>query len=350
MFSSKSERSGAELLPSSSEAFAERMDMLASTVSSTAAALAKTDGEIASLRRELGSGLARLEELTVELRSRARASDVHELQKQLGSLTFEHSRTPEPKRVDDLSSKVAVLAERVNTLAATVSTTAASVAGRDGEVAALRRQFSEGPQGPAVDEALLRRVQDAVAASASASMRIESYGDEVTALASRVDLLAETLTALTRRVEADEKERLTLAASVAEAAASRWREVERSLGDLADRLDAAEQHEAALASELGRVTSLWPAALRSLEGRVEELANAPRPPASDPGLPTDDLAVLGALRSLEQRMQRADESAREDREAVLDRLERLAGGLEAGSSLVTAGAEIVPLRAEPVDA
>ena len=237
MFSSKRERSGADLLPSSEEAFAERLDMLASTVSSTAAAVAKTDGEIANVRRELGNGLARIEELTAEIRSRGRASDVRELEKKVAALAFERSRSSDPKRLDDLRSHVGVLAERVNTLASTVASAAASVAGRDGEIAALRRQVGEGPRAPSVDDALRRRVEDAAAAAASASLRVESYGDHIAELAGRMEGIEARLAELARRVELEERERVSLAASIADAAAAREREIELVLASLARRAE-----------------------------------------------------------------------------------------------------------------
>lgn len=345
MFSSKRERSGAELLPRSDEAFAERLDMLASTVSATAAALAKTDGDIVGLRRELGSGLARVEELTAELRSRARASDVHELQKKVGSLTFETTAKPETKRLDDLGSKVSMLAERVDTLASTVATTASSVAGRDGEVAALRKQFGQGPQGGTVDAALLRRVEDAASASASASLRVESYGEQIAALAGRVDETGERLAELAERLATAELERAALTTSIADAAETLRRELGSALGDLVARLGAAEERGAQVAAELARAKSLWPAALRALETRVDELARASGPGGGERSH-IDDRHVLVALRTLEQRMHQADEAARAEREAVVERLERLSVQLDARQDFVPAAVEVLPFATE----
>lgn len=345
MFSSKRERSGAELLPRSDEAFAERLDMLASTVSATAAALAKTDGEIVGLRRELGNGLARVEELTAELRSRARASDVHELQKQVGSLTVQPSTKSDTKRLDDLGSKVAMLAERVDTLASTVATTAGSVAGRDGEVAALRRQLGQAPQGTTVDGALLRRVEDAASAAAASSLRIESYGERIAALADRADESGERLAELSERLGTVERERAALVSAVADAAESLRRELGTVLGDLSTRLEAAERRGAEVAAELARAKSLWPAALRALETRVDELARSAQRGGARPQL-ADDGHVLAALRTLEQRMQRADEVARGEREAVAERLERLSTQLESRHDLLPETIEAFPYATE----
>jgi chromosome segregation ATPase len=348
MFSSKRERSGAELLPNSGEALAERVDMLASTLSSTAAAMARTDGDIAGLRRELGSGLARVEELAAELRSRARASDVRELEKKLGALDFASARSAEPKRLDDVAAKIAMLAERVDTLGTTVATTASSVAGRDGEVASLRRLFDQSSPAAQVDEALRERVEDVAAASASASLRLESHGDEIVALASRVEALSAGVSELVERIDTVERERLALASSVADAAATRWLEVERSLAGLAERLDASEARTAAVSVELSRATSLWPAALRSLESKVDGLAGArsdPRDTGAAPQ-PAADTHVLAALRALEQRMRSADASAREEREVLLESLDRLAGRLDERLEPAHHEAEIVPFRVD----
>jgi chromosome segregation ATPase len=345
MFSSKREKSGAELLPSSGEALAERVDMLASTVSSTAAALARTDGEIAGLRRELGSGLARIEELVAEMRSRARTSDVRELEKKVGALAFEQGRTSDTKRLDDVSSKLAVLAERVDTLGATVAATAAGAVGREGEVAALRRMLDEGSRPAAPDDELVRRVEDVVAASASASLRLESHGDEIGALGDRIESLEARLSGLAEKIEAAERDRVALAASIADAAAARWRELERMLVELAGRLDASDERAAAISTELSRATSLWPAALRALEGRVDELAGGPAPGGGDRPRPAADAHVLGALQALEQQLARVDAAAREERELLLDRLDRLAGRLEQPEP-AHREAEVVPFRVD----
>jgi len=80
MFSRRPGRSGAELLPEPGQVVSERLDTLASTVSATAAALAKTDGELAILRRSLESGLAHVETVAGEMRSRAGGDDVRALE------------------------------------------------------------------------------------------------------------------------------------------------------------------------------------------------------------------------------------------------------------------------------
>jgi chromosome segregation ATPase len=347
MFSSKRERSGAELLPSSDEALAERVDMLASTVSSAAAALARTDGEIAGLRKELGNGLARLEELTAELRSRARASDLRELEKKLGSIDVAGARGSDPKRIEDLASKIAGLAERVDTLGTTVASAAASGAGRDGEVASLRRMLDQRAPAQAVDERLVRRVENAVATSASVSLRIESQAAETNALAGRIEALEERLPVLEERVDTGESDRVALVGSVVETTAARWLELDRGLRDLAERLDAAEKQASAVAAELSRATSLWPTALRSLESRVDELAGAPRRNPDAPVQPAADTHLLAAIQTLEQRMRSADVAAHEERELLLDRLDYLAGRLGERLEPLHHQADIVPFRSDP---
>lgn len=342
MFSSKRERSGAELLPKPAEAFAERLDMLATTVSSTAAALARTDGEIAGLRRELGNGLARIEELVAEMRSRARSSDVRELEKKVTALAFESARTSETKRLDEMNSKVAVLGQRVDTLSSTVASAAGSVAGRDGEIASLRRALGEGARGgPTVDDALLRRVDDVASASASASLRLESHAARLAELASGIDSVDVRVSDLAQRIDAYEHERTALAASVAEAAGVRWRELERALAAIVDRLDAVEERGAAVSSELSRVTSLWPAALRSLEARVEELASTDRSGAvGRPQLTEDSLPFVA--RPLERQADGADETARDEPEAAQKGPEPLTEHLDPRLEPASLGGKLLP--------
>jgi hypothetical protein len=92
--------------------------------------------------------------------------------------------------------------------------------------------------------------------------------------------------------------------------------------------------------------SLWPAALRALEARVDELGRSFGEARDERPKPVDDPHVLGALQTLERRMQRADEAARSEREAVLDRLERLTAQLGARQDLVPETVEVLPFATE----
>jgi len=126
------------------EVVADRLTTLGKTINTTAAALAAKDGQIATLRRELQEGNVRIEAVVAELRRTVDATNADELRRTIAALSDE--RTP-PKgadrRLDGLSGKVDVFAQRLDTLAGTVATTAAGLAGREGELAALRRKLED---------------------------------------------------------------------------------------------------------------------------------------------------------------------------------------------------------------
>jgi chromosome segregation ATPase len=124
------------------DVLADRLATLASTVSITSAALARKDGDVAALRRELDERNAKLDALRAELGRRGGAGNLDEIRATLATLS---AQRPEPSndRLDRFGGKVEWLSERVDTLATTVATTAAGLAGREGELAALRQRLDE---------------------------------------------------------------------------------------------------------------------------------------------------------------------------------------------------------------
>jgi chromosome segregation ATPase len=355
----------------------ERVDTLAQTVATTAAATAKKDGEIALLRRELESGLRQAETAAAAGGGHG-ADELRELRDRIAALATERARTSDDGRIARVEAKMALLAERIDTLATTVATTAAGLAGREGEIATLRRRLDETvPRAGSVaeDQSLRKRIDDLGAATASGSMRLESHATQIAALRDALDTKQETLGSslalLAERVDAAERDRAAMAASVADAAAGRWRDLERALRTLGERVVALEQDGSAAASELARVTSLWPAALRSLEARVSELVGrrdpqppapigAPTPPpataATTPGPdrpahPTHDIErFLAEIHALEQRLESAASASRQERDALHARLERLEAerSREPEPGPLPVGADVLPFRgAEP---
>lgn len=282
------------------QVLAERVDTLAQTVATASSASARTDGEIAVLRRELDSGLAHVGAEAAKGRSEAGADEIRELRAQLSALAADRAKTADAKRIDDLSGKVAVLAQRVDTLAATVATAAASVAGRDGEVAALRRQLEQGGRAaPALDDRLVRRVQDAVSASATTSMRVEHQREQLEALIGRM----ETRDGEVRSALAELRDLLAglaprLAALEAMAEQRSRVDVSARLEELAGRLEALSERRGAEAPELRRATSLLPTAVRALESTVEQLGQARQPerrtaPPTSVARPTETAHATG---------------------------------------------------------
>jgi len=308
---------------------AERVDTLAQTVATTAAAIAKKDGELAVLRRELDGSQARVHAALAEARP-AHDGELDELRKRVAALAAERERSSDESRVGRLETKVAQLGERVDTLATTVATTAAGLAGREGDVVALRRrveQLAGGPAaGPALDDVLRERIDNLGTATASFSMRIEGQTEQISSLRETV-------------------------ASVAEATAARWRELEHLLAEVAARLDAVELQREQRDAALARATSLWPAALRSLEARVEQLRLGTDPSPTAPG--AADLSVadvgrfLGEIRALERRLDETETHARQEQEELGARVRRLESDRVEGSARPTPlGADVLPFRGQ----
>jgi chromosome segregation ATPase len=121
----------------------DRLTTLSSTLNTAAAAHVGADAEIASLRRELEQRAATLERSLRELDSSSQAGSVDELRRTVAELKAERPSKKGDKSVAGLQERLDNFSERLDTLAKTVSTTAAGLAGREGELASLRRTFDE---------------------------------------------------------------------------------------------------------------------------------------------------------------------------------------------------------------
>jgi predicted nucleic acid-binding Zn-ribbon protein len=133
-----------ERLTNRVDVLADRLATLSSTVNTTAAALTGNEGEIAALRRQLEDGTSRVEAALRDVpRVSAGSADTEELRRMISELAAELPSRKGDKQVDGLSEKIANLGERLDTLAKTVATTAAGLAGRDGELVALRRALED---------------------------------------------------------------------------------------------------------------------------------------------------------------------------------------------------------------
>ena len=213
------------------EVVADRLTTLGKTVNTTAAALAAKDGEIATLRRELQAGNARIETVVAELRRTVDATNADELRRAIAALSDE--RTP-PKgadrRLDGLSGKVDVLSQRLDTLAGTVAATAAGLAGREGEIAALRRKLED--DSTRVEAAIaelrtsvdptpvlelrqaVKTLSDETSALKRSSRRgLDGVGSRVDTLAGHLDSLAKTVGIATTDLAGREREIAALRAS-----------------------------------------------------------------------------------------------------------------------------------------
>jgi chromosome segregation ATPase len=234
----------------------ERLATMATTVSTTAAALARKDGEIAMLRRALGEGNARIEALVGELRRTSRAADVDELRKTVAAITAQQRHRRGEDGADGLAGKVDTIAQRLDMLATTVATTAAGLAGREGELAALRRRLDD--DNARVEAAMaevrqlvdptpvsdlmqsLKAVSDQTSAVKRASQRaFDAVSAKVDSAAGRLDSMSQTVTTTAAALVAREDEIAALRTAFDEETArtdSVLMKVHNAMGALSSRM------------------------------------------------------------------------------------------------------------------
>ena len=118
-----------------------------------------------------------------------------------------------------------------------------------------------------------------------------------------------------------------LTATLAAASSEGEVESEHRLTSLADRLDAVERDGVTVASEIGRAAAFWASQIRELEGKIEALSSAA--PASKPGDDASNALVadlMGRVQTLE--VERTAESADTASRRELSELRNLVGQLE----------------------
>ncbi len=177
---------------------ADRFETLASTVSQTAAGLAAKDGEIAALRRELADAGKRIEALGGDTGSRGvDAREIARLRSMIDAVAAQRPLRASDSRVDELGSRVRLLADRVDSISATVSAAAATLGRREGDLAVLRERLDHGAsqvEGLSVelrrlnrDGDLLQQLDALDAALAATNGGLAAREQEATALRSRID-------------------------------------------------------------------------------------------------------------------------------------------------------------------
>src|SRR4249919_284536 len=197
----------------------ERMDTLAATVATTASAMAQKDGEIANLRRDLESRDETLAALAARIQGTASAPDereLRELREAVAKLSGGRSKDGNTKQMEELTAKVGLLAQRLDTVSTTVSTTAAGLAGREGELATIRKRLEStgaSPTGSGAPDPAIRSQLDELASSAvGTTARLDAQASELAALKGQLerrdaeqqapgDELRAMLTTLRSRVE-----------------------------------------------------------------------------------------------------------------------------------------------------
>ena len=348
MLSSKNESKAEERFQARIELLTERLDTLATTVATTASAIAKKDGEIASLRRELGQRDEQIQALAARTQAAAGGADpraLDDLRRTVEALANERSKQAGTKQIDQLSDKLALLGQRLETLSATVSTTAGGLAGRDGELASLRKQLDARPVVAgtgAPDPQLKRQVDELGAAFTSTRLRVEGHAGDIQALKAqladpaaqaRAEELRAMLTTLRSQVESldglrsgvtEERldERLAETSDAVEVMA-------RRIDALSEKLDVATASLSDKEHELAALNRHFTESSARIESIVEDLREAlgAFPDAGPEALAAVaskvDAAVAG-LDAAAERLQRLEESNSEARVVELGaRLESL---------------------------
>jgi chromosome segregation ATPase len=288
-----------ERLTNRVDVLADRLKTLAGTVNATALSLAGKDGEIAALRRELERGNTRIEALVKDLRQSGSTADIAELRRAVAALSADRNSRAADKRADFLPGKLDVLSERIDTLAATVATTAAGLAGREGDLAALRRQLEQG------------------------SSNIDHVVDEVGLrlgglFAERLDSLRAAVVATTKGLSEREHEIATLRRGLENGTArvdSVVGELRRSLAALAEQVATLERSETPEAVRaLGHRVDDLSGSIDSVAERLEAIATSVE--GTSARLADKELELAGVHRRLDEASQHADTVVGELRDAL----------------------------------
>ena len=115
MLSSKNESKVEERFAARIDLISERLDTLASTVATTASAMAKKDGEIATLRRDLQARDEQIQALAARAQASAGADprELLELRQAVTALANERTKQAGTKQIDELADKIGLLGQRL---------------------------------------------------------------------------------------------------------------------------------------------------------------------------------------------------------------------------------------------
>jgi chromosome segregation ATPase len=461
VLSSKNESKAEERFAARIDLISERLDTLASTVATTASAMAKKDGEIATLRRDLEARDQQIQALAARAQASGGADprELLELRQAVTALANERTKQAGTKQIDELADKVGLLGQRLETVSTTISTTAAGLAKREGELALIRTQLETLPAGPVAatppDPDLRRQLDELGTGLVSVRMRLDGQAAELEAVktiaveqqapaeelramlttlraqvesldglragvteeqlderlaetSSALDVLAQRIDALTSNVEnatanlSDKEHELaalhrhfTEASKRIESIVDDLREAlgafpesapeaiaavrsqlqstveqvetvarrldgleaarpESVVRELVERVDLLDKRVAAVSAEVARAKTLWPVALRSLEARLEDVTTARHHAAEsneagsspDETRAADDLLAglrdsLQAMESVAADMERASEPEAAPQAPPADDEPAEAPPTQ---QAVAGGARIVPLR------
>ena len=352
----------------------QRLETVSTTISTTAAGLAKREGELAGIRKhvaslpvapvaspspdpelrrtldELGTGLVgvkmRLDGHAAELEAvktiaaeqqapaeelRAMLTTLRARVQSLDGLRAGVTEEQLDERLAETSAALDVLAQRVDTLTSSIEVSTASLSDKEHELADLHRHFTDSSKRI---EAIVDDLREALGAFP------ESAPETIAAVKTQLQSTVEQVATVGRRLDA-------LEAAGAEELAR----------ELHERLELLDRRVAAVSAEVARAKTLWPVALRSLEARLEDVAAVRHPaaePANDVGSPPEEPgdadALLAGLRDSLQAMESV--AAEMERASEPEPTPQVASptedtiGTDAPSpqEAIAGGARIVPLR------
>ena len=311
MLSSKNEAKSEARFAARLDVLMERMDTLAATVATTASAMAQKDGEIANLRRDLESRDETLAALAARIQGTASAPDereLRELREAVAKLSGGRSKDGNTKQMEELTAKVGLLAQRLDTVSTTVSTTAAGLAGREGELATIRKRLEStgaSPTGSGAPDPAIRSQLDELASSAvGTTARLDAQASELAALKGQLerrdaeqqapaDELRAMLTTLRSRVESLDGLRAGVTEDVLD---ERLAETTDALSQVTTRIDALAESIAARAGvtedELDGRLAETNDALSRVATRIDVLAESVEAATGGLGDKEHELAAL----------------------------------------------------------
>ncbi len=179
------------------------------------------DGDALSARVESLAGW--VSDIEAQLRATSVTGDTKTLKELAKAL--EAWNKHDPKLEKRITERVDVLADRFATLSETVNMTAAALAGKDGEIAALRRELEAGTArieslvrdlrqaGPSSDVAELRRAIATLSTERSGNAgdrRVDSIASDVDVLSQRLDTLSKTVSTTAAELAGKEGELASL--------------------------------------------------------------------------------------------------------------------------------------------
>ena len=249
---------------------ADRLETLASTISQTAAALAAKDGEIRGLRRELEGAERKIEALGGDSGRGVDAREIARLRAMIDAVAAQRPVRASDSRVDELGSRIRLLADRVDSMGATVAATAATLGRREGDLATLRERLDHGAS----------QIEDVTAEL----RRLHREGD----LVARLDGLHASVAVVNGGLAAREDEAAALRARIDEAysrVGTVVTELQRALGGLS--------------TQVAALATLPEATAAALEGRTAELDG--RIDAVGQRLETVGAQVASGVREIEER-------------------------------------------------